>query len=69
LHILGRDREAFGLLGNPGIPRGTENFLDRGALGDLPDQSVFPASAADNQDFHFILQIFTPEHAENAEKN
>ena len=52
-----RRGQAFGLLRNSGVSRRAEDFPDRGALGDLPDQGMLPSPAADDQDFHFFLQL------------
>ena len=50
---LGRtDRNADGVLGDAAVSRQTVDRLDRRILFEFPDQSVFAAAPADNEQFH-----------------
>jgi len=50
--LVGGDVHALGQLGDAGVARRAVERLDQGRLGELPDQGVLAAAAADNQNFH-----------------
>ena len=50
---IGRgDIKTPGLAGDAAVAGRAIDLLNPGALGDLPDQGVFPAAAADDEDLH-----------------
>ena len=51
-HVLGRDVDAFGDLGDAGIAGGTEQLRAQGRGRNRPAKGVFAATAADDEDSH-----------------
>ncbi len=50
--LIRPDGEILGQFCCSGIARGAVDLLHQGGLGDLPDQRMFAATAADNEYFH-----------------
>ena len=59
------DRKAFGLARDAAIAWSAPDFRDGWALGELPDEGMLAAAAADDENPHFAVTIFVAEPVVN----
>ena len=52
IDVGGRDRHAFGQVGDAGVAGSSKEIRDPPALGEFPDQRVFAPAVSDDEDFH-----------------
>ena len=52
VEVVGLDGDVDAVLGGAGVARGAEDAFGARRLGQLPDQGVFAAALADDQDLH-----------------